>query len=139
MAEIGLVKEIQGDEVIVSLNRQEACNKCRACIQGMQEQEMILKAQNLCHASVGDQVEVTLEESNFLKAVAIMYGIPFIALMIGLISGYYISGIVTGTQSEGIALLSGFILLALSYLGIRKNESKFKTSKYKPVAVKIVK
>lgn len=133
MAEIGTVKEVKGKELVISMQRQEACGKCRACIQGMQEQEMIMNAENRCGATVGQKVEVMLEESQFLKAVFIMYGIPLIALLAGLALGYVASG-----ESEVVAMISGFVALAITYGLIRSQEKRFKTKSYQPVAFKIV-
>ncbi len=76
MAETGSVIDIEGDKVIVKLQRTEACAKCGACSVGMKTQDMLIKAHNQCDAIIGDEVEIELEESNFIVAVMIMYGLP---------------------------------------------------------------
>ncbi len=137
MAEVGLVKDIKGDQVIVSLNRQEACSKCRACIQGLQEKEMILTAKNLCNASIGDMVEIHLETSNFLKAVMILYGIPFVALIGGIILGYNIAEyFVPSYHTEKLSLIIGFSFLILSYVIIRLSNKRLDKKAYTPMAIK---
>lgn len=133
MGEVGVVKELHGEQIVVSMKRQEACSKCRACTQGMQEQEMIIKAKNECSAKVGDHVEIMLEAKNFLQATALMYGIPLLALLVGLGLGY-----VLGNGSELMALTFGFGLLVLSYLGIYKLNPHLKKKTYEPVAINIV-
>ena len=75
MAEKGIVMERKDNLAVIKLKRQEACAKCRACVAGMSEQEMIMEAENACNAQVGDWVELELVGNSFLEAVLIMYGI----------------------------------------------------------------
>jgi len=129
MAEIGEVIEIKEPYVVVRLIRSEACGKCNACSVGLQSTEMILEAENQCGATIGDRVEIFLKETNFLKAVFIMYVIPLIALMIGLGIGYMIF------ESELIIFGIGILLMIGSYFAIRINEAHFRTSQYRPIAI----
>lgn len=139
MAEVGIVKEIKGKDVIVSLVRHEACKHCQACTQGMQEKEMILEASNECGALVGDHVEVTLEVSPFLQASFIMYGIPLLALLIGIVGGYTVAGWYGAVESKELwALGSGFGLVIITYGIIALNEKTFKQKKFKPKAIRRV-
>lgn len=133
MAEVGQVIENKGSLVVVSLDRHDACSKCRACVAGIDSKEMILEATNACGAKVGDMVNISLEQSNFLKAVFIMYTIPLIALLAGLGLGYVL------LKTEVAALGIGFVFLAITFVLIRKNENHFKKSGYRPVADEIVK
>ena len=138
MAEIGQVTEVKGDLIRVKLQRHDACNHCNACSAGVETEEMVLEAENLCLAKEGDLVEISLEESNFLAAVAIMYIIPLIGLLVGIGIGYAVGGII-GVNVEVMALVIGFVLLAVTYLVIKSNEARFKTRKFRPVASHVVK
>lgn len=138
MAEIGQVTELKGDLVRVKLQRHDACNHCNACTAGVETEEMMLEAENLCSAEAGDLVEISLEESNFLAAVLIMYTIPLAGLLLGVLIGYYV-GIAIGMNPEVVALIIGFGLLIITYLVIRSNENKFKTRKFRPIASNVVK
>lgn len=133
MAEIGQVIEDKGCLVVVRLDRQDACAKCRACTAGMDSKEMHLEATNNCGAHLGDMVSISLEQSNFLKAVFIMYTIPLIALLAGLGVGYLL------LKSEVGALIVGFGLLAITFLLIRKNEHRFNKGNYRPIVNEIIK
>lgn len=133
MAEVGQVIENKGSLVVVRLERQDACSKCGACSAGMDSKEMRLEATNACGAKIGDLVNITLEQSNFLKAVVIMYTIPLIALLVGLGTGYLL------LKTEVAALVVGFIFLAIAFLLIRKNEHHFNKAGYRPIADQIVK
>lgn len=138
MAEIGQVTEINGDFIKVKLQRHDACDHCNACSAGVETEEMILEAENLCRANEGDLVEISLEESNFLLAVIIMYIIPLGGLLVGIGIGYLLGGVI-GMNREVSALIVGFALLAVTYLVIRSNEKHFHTRKFRPVAHGIVK
>jgi len=138
MAEIGQVTAVVGNLVNVKLQRHDACNHCNACMAGVETEEMILEAENLCQADVGDLVGISLEESNFLLAVIIMYIIPLFGLLIGLGVGYLV-GNQLGVNVEILSLLFGFAFLAITFLVIRKNEDKFHTRKFRPMAINIVK
>lgn len=138
MAEIGQVTELKGDLIRVKLQRHDACNHCNACSAGVETEEMILEAENLCLAKPGDLVEISLEESNFLAAVLIMYIVPLFGLLAGIGIGYVVGGILNINQ-EVMALILGFGLLAITYLIIKSNERRFNTRKFRPIANNIVK
>lgn len=137
MAEKGLVTEEKGDNLVVKMKRKEACAKCRACVAGLSEKDMVLEAQNLCSASVGDWVEVELTQDGFLFAVGIMYGIPLIALMAGIFIGNYIFAPAIGLNADAISFFTGIIFTGLAYLWIRSQEPRWKAKKITPMAVKI--
>ncbi|MCT4543750.1 MAG: SoxR reducing system RseC family protein [Vallitalea sp.] len=138
MGEVGVVTKAKGKYVTVKLERKEACAKCRACTAGFESKDMIIEAENICNAKEGDMVDISLEQSNFLKAVLIMYTIPLGFLFVGLGLGYLISSIFSLQNTELIAVLCGFISLALSYYIIRLNEDKWRDKKFRPVANEIV-
>ncbi|QUH31212.1 SoxR reducing system RseC family protein [Vallitalea guaymasensis] len=138
MAETGIVIKETGKYVTVKLERREACAKCRACTAGFETKDMIIEAENICNAKEGDEVEISLEQSNFLKAVLIMYTVPLMFLFVGLGVGYLISYAFQLQNVEIIAVICGFALLAISYLIIRSNEDKWRDKKFRPIANNIV-
>jgi sigma-E factor negative regulatory protein RseC len=139
MAEVGKVINTKGPYLVVALERKEACAQCRACSMGHESKEMILEVENECNAIVGDKVTINLEKSNFLIAVVIMYTIPLISLLAGIGVGYLVAKNYIGGNVELISLVVGLVFLAGSYLGIRKNEHRFNTKKFRPIAEKVVK
>lgn len=138
MAEIGQVTEVKGELIKVKLQRHDACDHCNACAAGVETNEMMLVAQNFCDASEGDLVEISLEESNFLEAVLIMYIVPLFGLLVGIGIGYLIGGAV-GMNREISAIIFGFLLLTVSYLAIKSNEKHFNTRKFRPIASHVIK
>ncbi len=130
--------EVCNDEVVVMLQRTEACAKCKACTAGFSKEEMIIRAKNICGATEKQWVSIELEHSNFLTAVLIMYGIPLVALMTGLLSGYYFADQIGISDSALIGFILGIVLMCLSYLWIRSKEDKWKDKKFIPIATEIV-
>ena len=133
MGEIGKVTQIiENSDILISHKRTGACASCKICARGRDESEMIMRARNACDASVGDFVEVELQEGALIKAVAIAYGIPFAALLAGFAAGHLIGG-------EIAAFSAGILLMGAAYVVIRVLEKNGKlTKKYVPVAIRKV-
>ena len=107
----GIVHEVKGDLAMVKIQRKEACGECRACFSGMMKTEMDIEAKNLCDAEEGDWVELELQENAFFNAVIVMYGLPFIGFIVGIVLGYF---------------------------GVPKQNHRWESGKYRPLATKIV-
>ena len=139
MAEKGVVVDSKNNLAVIKLRRQEACAKCRACIAGMSEQEMIMEAENRCNAQVGDWVELEMVGSGFFEAVLIMYGIPCLCFLVGLLGSYYLvmPRFFPSTSPDVPSFVCGIVLTVLAYLVIRSQEHRFATQKYRPIAARI--
>lgn len=138
LGEVGEVVGKENNKIIVKLQRTEACAKCRACTAGMKKEDMLIKAENMCNASVGNKVDLVLDNADFMKATLIMYGIPFAAFMIGIFGGYYGALSMGMDNGEVIGIAAGVILVIISYLIIHTQEDKFKKGNFVPKAIKIV-
>lgn len=140
MAEKGVVVELKNQYAVVKMVRTEACAKCRACIAGMSEKEMFLEAENVCNAQVDDWVEMELSGNGFYQAVLIMYGIPLVALIGGILSGYYFFAPFL-RFSEGkadlLSFLVGMIAVGIAFLWVRSQEHRWRQKKYRPIAIRI--
>ena len=97
----GLVHTVKDDLVIATIHRKEACGECRACLSGMTKTEMDIEAKNLCDAEVGDWVELELQESAFFNAVVIMYGLPFIGFIAGVVGSSELTNYYTKAEVDG--------------------------------------
>ena len=140
MAEVGKVIELKDDNMIeVSMTRKEACAKCRACVAGLSEKEMKIDAENNCFAKVGDWVEVQISPEGFISALFIVYGLPLVAFMIGLLPSYFILKpmLKLGNAGDVLSFFIGLACTGVVFLWIRKNEERWKQRKYRPMAVRI--
>jgi positive regulator of sigma E activity len=101
---------------------------------------MVMIADNNVGAQVDDEVEIELENMNFMTAMLIAYGFPLFALMAGIFGGYYgllALGLSDGT-AQALGAVVGLVALAISYAVIKyKDESIKKMKKFKPVIVGI--
>ncbi len=141
MRETGRVIELKEGTAKVRINRSTACGDCGACQVGREKLEMILTVENHIGAKVGNDVEVDIENTNFLTAVLIGYGIPLLGLLFGVLLGYYgapLLGFGYNT-SQGIAGITGLICMGAGYYLIKLNEHQIKKlKKFHPVIVRIV-
>ena len=135
----GLVTDSRGNIVTVHIVRREACGQCRACLSGMMETDMDIHARNLCEAEIGDWVELELQDNAFMHAVLIMYGIPLIGLLIGLVLGYFVIAPLVPFIHEGlVSFLVGAIGTLICYLWIHSQNARWESGKYRPLATKLV-
>lgn len=138
MAEKGQVINIKEDLVVIQMTRIEACAKCRACIAGMSTKEMMIEAKNECDAKVGDWVEMELRDNGFMRAVLIMYGIPMVGLVFGLLIGYFIlPPFIPQIRAEFLSCFMGIGFTGLAYVWIRSQESRWEGDKYRPIAARL--
>ena len=135
----GLVHTVKDDLVIATIHRKEACGECRACLSGMTKTEMDIEAKNLCDAEVGDWVQLELQENAFFNAVVIMYGLPFIGFIAGVVGGYYGGPKVLPAISPVFpSLILGVLGIVVAMLWIKSQNPRWESGKYRPLATKIV-
>lgn len=140
MLEKAKVTAIQGNMAKIMVIRNEMCGSCQACGIGKGE-EVYMDVYNNVGAKEGDYVEVEMENSDFLSASLIMYGVPLLAFFIGIIIGYLAYPIFGfGKPNEVFAAALGFAMTVVSYLLIRYFEPRIKENKrFKPVIKYVVK
>lgn len=125
MKEYGVVLNVENGNAIIGLKRNSACSSCGACELGSNHSQMELTLENTVNARPGDTVEIQLPASQFLKASAILYLIPLIGLILGIVLGYYI-GLALNANAEIIGAVNGILFTTLAYMSIRRLEPKFK-------------
>lgn len=141
MLETGKVIDVQNNTVRVLITRHTACGDCGACQVGRDNLNMVITVENNVKAKKGDCVLIELSTENFLFASFIFYGIPLLALIFGIILSYYSLKILGHANDfvQLIASISGLFFLSISYIIIKKYESKFKKmSRFKSKIVRIV-
>ena len=135
----GLVHTIKDDLVIATIHRKEACGECRACLSGMTKTEMDIEAKNLCDAEIGDWVELELQENAFFNAVVIMYGLPFIGFIAGVVLGYYgVPKLIPGISPVLPSLVLGVLGIVIAMLWIKSQNPRWESGKYRTLATKVV-
>ena len=111
----GLVVVRHGDVVMVRLQLHAGCASCaltQFCV-GSKESSPTVRATASPEIVQGDLVEVSIDDSVILKATAIMYGVPLIAFLVGVLGGYGFSSLagLSGNLSLALPVVAGFVML----------------------------
>ncbi|KXZ39440.1 positive regulator of sigma(E), RseC/MucC [Alkalithermobacter thermoalcaliphilus JW-YL-7 = DSM 7308] len=140
MKSLGIVINKEADIAYLKMQRHSACGSCGACKMGDEKSDIEIKAYNKIGAEIGDFVEVDMHVPNFMKAVFIVYTLPLISLLVGVVLGTKVLGQLGYNNTETISLFIGIVLMSLTFLMIRINEKKIRQSgKYIPVITNIIK
>ena len=99
--------------------RASACSRCGAC-KIWNDRYVIVKAYNPAGAKLHDRVRVSLEPGVFLKAIGILYGIPFAAIMLGFFAGTYLGRFLNFGEYAALIGFSTGIASAFLSLGAIK-------------------
>lgn len=144
MNQQGYIIEIVDDKTAkLKMQRHSACASCGKCqTLSSESKEILVEVDNSIGAKPGDHVEVNMENMNVLKATALAYVVPLIFLLVGTIVSYFMLDMIISAQGIIVELISGIIgimLMLLSYVILKKNDSKFRDSrKFIPVITKII-
>ena len=105
------------------------------------EQAMLLEVQRIGDAAIGDKVQVQLPENTLMQASVILYGIPLIVLIVGLLAGFALPGWFGWNGNPDVyAALCGLGLAGITFLIIRLTEHRRSESgKYAPQIVSVEK
>lgn len=128
----GVVKERKDHLAVVIMQRQEMCGECHACEMISGKKECSLTCEVHAECEVGDKVEVELGTSHFLKATYIMYGIPLLGFIGGLLISLVLVNLFKLQNGDGwlIAGMLGGTLLGAAYIKGRDTKNVYK--KYLP-------
>jgi len=141
MIETGKVIDTQNNAAKILIKRHTACGDCGACQVGKDNLNLIITVENSLKAQKGDLVIIELNTGNFLFASLILYGIPLMTLIFGIIIFYYILEYF-GYQKNYVQLIpsiAGLLLMSISYIIIKKNESKFQNmNRFKSEMIEII-
>lgn len=143
MNQQGFIMEIVDDRTAkLKMQRHSACAACGKCAtaDSSESKEILVEVDNTIGAKVGDHVEVSMDNMNVLKAAAMAYIIPLVALLVGTIGTFYILGAIGITSGvEAISGLVGICLTVICYLYLKKNDKKFRDSReFIPVITRIL-
>lgn len=128
MRERAIVIEEHGDQAKIQIIRSSACAHCRGCSIGSLDKKKIhIWAKNPLKAKPGQTVEVELTETAFFQATILVYLIPLIAFILGLILGYRLTNPLKVTQ-EIFALIIGLSFMSFSFVLNYLMNSKFEKS-----------
>lgn len=140
MKQCGIVTEVSGEYAKVVMQRHTSCSSCNACKMGHEDHKVEIRGLNNAKAQVGQWVSVDMENHDVLMAAFIVYVIPLIALIAGImISSAVLNAVGIVEYQDLISAAIGFAAMAIIFLVIRTKEKNFSISKrYLPVITDIV-
>ena len=120
MKETGIVDSLEGSEVVVKIKRHSACRACRACSVGSGG-EMLIKATGRDGVRIGCEVIIEIDSMSFLKAILVVYLLPSVLFLIGILTGQAVAPVLGIYEHKEIfSVVVGIILLAMSFFLVRK-------------------
>lgn len=126
----GKVISLSGKMAVVRFMRSDACGRCNACFH-LGSHEADIEIVNTAQAEVGDLVSIELRGSSMVRASLIMYGVPLLALLIGVVAG--------AKWGDLYAAAGGVLLCAGAYFILRGLEPRFsRMNQFKPRMLEIV-
>ena len=121
MTEWGKIVAIKGKDVVLSIKKNDNCDKCRKCRPGREENEMIAEARNKAGAGIGDIVEINDNVDSQFAKFFVQLGIPLTDGIIGGAIGYMLA--VLFNQNNNVIIwivLTGIISMIISFKLSRK-------------------
>lgn len=109
--------------------RMDACKECGKCKESEGSTTITLPGEY----SVGDYVEVSLPNNQFLAAASIAYFVPFLGLIAGLLIGYYLPSAFGFVGNDLTTLVGGAIGLLLCMIIIHfADKNRKSVAKWQP-------
>jgi len=137
--ETGIVVEVDGGRAKIAIQKSEMCSQCGACRFADTNDRMVLTVNNDINAKIGDEVQIDLETSALLSATFIAYAIPLMAMIAGIVIGYWIASFFKAANSDIYAAVAGLAFAILSFVVIRIMEPRLsKNKKYMPNIKRII-
>lgn len=133
--EQGLVIEVINDMAKIKVGRHNDCSNCGAC---PGSDSVIISAINKVGAKPGQRVAFQMKEVNVLRAAFVVFILPLIAILIGVLLGGFI-GEYTGLNIYTFRIVGGIITFLLSLIFIKSFDSATtKNQKTQPVIINIL-
>lgn len=120
MKQTGIVFELNDDKAKLLVTRLAACgSSCESCSAhcGENKQEY-LNIKNDLGLKIGDRVEISTDSGAVLKYISLVYGLPLVFLIAGVLIGMLFN------LKEMYSLLLGFVFMTISFVIIKSVDNK---------------
>ncbi len=139
--EEGTVLALHGDLAEVLLRKGNSRGLRSKCCYVPDDDTMLVEAHNGIGAEKGDCVIVDIPMSTSVRAAYVLYGIPLLAFLLGLVVGTTLGSILFGGGvGVPLGLVFGFSFLAISYILLSRLYATGSrvSSRYRPVITRIL-
>jgi sigma-E factor negative regulatory protein RseC len=139
----GIVIKVNSSTAWVKCTRSAACESCKAkdfCdTVGGSDDDVEIEAINAAKAKVDDRVTISFKTSSLLKVSFLVYMVPVLFLILGVVIGDKIAAIFNYDQSI-FSVLAGLLFLLAAFFFVKTKGSKMsKKDEYKPKIIRILK
>ena len=128
----GVVKAVQGSMALVVTKAEPECQGCKArdacTATGGGGANVEVRVHNTAGAKVGDIVIISMKGSSLLKASFLVYMVPIIALIGGIILGHSLSGVISIDKDLLVGIL-GLLAFLGAFIWVKKKGDKLSGSK----------
>ncbi|MEK7773752.1 MAG: SoxR reducing system RseC family protein [Deltaproteobacteria bacterium] len=144
MEEHGLIiRKKNAGIVVIRAQRTSACDGCASkntCGTGGAGNEMLIEADNPVGADVGDRVVFTVGAGSVLKAGLMLYLVPVISFIAGVVLGQTVSvRVLPGQNPDLVSGALGVIFLAAAFAGLKVYGSMMEKGKsFRPRVLRVV-
>ena len=134
--EEGIIIEIFEDNMAkVKVGRHGECKNCGAC---PGDNALVIEAQNFIGAKAGQRVAFEIKETNMLMAAFVVYIVPLIAILVGVLAGEAVA-VKFGYSVQGFQIGGGILAFLLSVLNIKVfDKFAHNNKKMQPVIIRIL-
>ena len=142
--EEGIVTKVDSSTAWVKCTKSAACESCSAkgfcnTAGGGSDDDVEVEAINAVGAKVDDRVTINFETSSLLKVTFLVYMVPVLFLILGVIIGDKIAQIFNYDQSI-FSMFVGFLFLFAAFFFVKaKGKDLSKKDAYKPKITRILK
>lgn len=124
---IAYVKETEGSNMTIEFRRSSACGgNCTACKGSCESINQEMKLINDNNYKVGDVLEISLNARLMIKITVVVYLIPLLSFLLGLLTTYFILKKINFNNYEIYSIIVGVVLLLLSLILVRRYDRKIK-------------
>ena len=139
----GIVTKIYSSTAWVKCTKSAACESCSAkgfCdTVGGSDDDVEVEAINAVEAKVDDRVTISFETSSLLKVSFLVYMVPVLFLILGVVIGDKIAAILNYDQSI-FSMLTGFLFLFAAFFVVKtKGKDLSQKEAYQPKIIRILK
>lgn len=119
MEQIGIVKEIENEKAVIFVRRGSSCGEnCAHCSSSCEVPGVMIKLNNDIGAKKGDAVEISTKAKTIFKYTMMLYGIPMLFFIVGIIIGSFIF------ESEIRSIMIGLVGLFISFFILKIIDKK---------------
>jgi len=141
--EEGTVTKVYSSTAWVKCSKSAACESCKAkafCdTMGGGDDDVEVEAINAAGAKIDDRVFISFETSSLLKVSFLVYMVPVLFLILGVVIGDKIALIFNYDQSI-FSIVVGFLFLFAAFFFVKAKGNKMsKKDEYKPKIIRILK